>query len=32
MLDVVSVVSLAFLFGLSLAYLRGCDSLKGSHS
>lgn len=30
MLDVVAVVSLVLLFGLSLLYTHGCDRLKGT--
>ncbi len=29
MLDIVSVISIAILFALSLVYVTGCDRLKG---
>lgn len=29
MLDVVAIVAIALLFGLSVAYTHGCDRLKG---
>ena len=29
MLDLLSVVSLALMFGLALFYVQGCDRLKG---
>jgi hypothetical protein len=32
MLDIVSVVSLAVVFALSLAYVSGCERLKGKRS
>lgn len=32
MLDTLAVVSIAFLFGLSVLYMRGCDRLKGPRS
>jgi hypothetical protein len=30
MLDLVAIASLVFMFGLALAYIRGCDRLKGT--
>jgi hypothetical protein len=32
MLDLISIVSIAILTILSLAYTRGCDRLKGARS
>lgn len=31
-MDLLVLVATAVLFGLSLAYVRGCDHLKGQHS
>jgi hypothetical protein len=32
MFDVIAITSIFFLFALSVAYVYGCDGLKGSHS